>query len=35
MASQCKLTADQFRDLIECPMSRADYEQHLRNSGKV
>ena len=32
MASQCKLTTDQFRDLIECPMSRADYEQHLRNS---
>ena len=35
MANQCKLTADDFRDLVECPLSRADYEQHLRNSGKV
>ena len=35
MAGQCSLTADEFSDLVECPMSRADYEQHLRNLGKV
>jgi hypothetical protein len=26
MASQCKLTNRQFTDLIECPLSRVDYE---------
>ena len=35
MADQCNLTTDQFIDLIECPMSRSKYEQHLRDSGKV
>ena len=35
MARQCKLTTGGFRDLVECPMSRTDYEQHLRNLGKV
>ena len=35
MAGQCKLPPDEFRDLVECPLSRADYEQHLRQSGKV
>ena len=35
MASQCKMTIDEFRDLVECPMSRTDYEQRLRDLGKV
>lgn len=35
MAHQCKLTADEFRDLVECPMSRSEYEQLLREMGKV
>ena len=35
MARQCKLTADDFRDLVDCPMSRTDYEQLLRNSDNV
>ena len=35
MAHQCKLTADEFRNLVDCQMSRPDYEQHLRNLGEV
>ena len=35
MARQCKLTAHEFRKLVDCPMSRTDYEQRLRNSGNV
>ena len=35
MAKQCKLTTDEFRELVECPMSRADYEQRLRDLGQV
>ena len=35
MAGQCNLTANEFNDLVECPMSRADYEQRLRDAGKV
>ncbi|MDD9963097.1 MAG: hypothetical protein OXU70_13500 [Gammaproteobacteria bacterium] len=35
MADQCGLTADEFGDLVECPMSRTDYEQRLRDLGKV
>lgn len=35
MANQCKLTADKFHDLVERPMSRADYEQHLHDLGKI
>ena len=27
MARQCKLTTDEFRDLVNCPMSREAYEQ--------
>lgn len=35
MAGQCRLTNDQFRTSIECPMSREDYEKILRESGHV
>ena len=35
MANQCRLAADEFHDLVECPMSRTDYEQRLRDLGKV
>ena len=35
MADQCGLTANEFRDLVECPMTRAEYERLLRNSRKV
>ena len=35
MARQCKLTADEFRDLVECPMSRTAYERRLRESGLI
>lgn len=35
MAGQCKLTTDDFRDLVECPMSRTDYERRLQDLGKV
>jgi hypothetical protein len=33
MASQCKLTTRQFTDLIECPLSRVDYESILQGQG--
>lgn len=29
MAEQLKLTVDEFKDLIACPLTRADYEQIL------
>ena len=33
MARQCKLTAPQFRNLVDCPLSREAYETILRNQG--
>ena len=35
MAGQCKLAADEFRDLVECPMSREAYERRLCDSGLI
>lgn len=33
MARQCKLTAPQFRDLVDCPLSRTAYEGILKSQG--
>lgn len=33
MAHQCKLTQVQFRDLVDCPLSREEYEKILRAHG--
>lgn len=33
MAHQCKLTNGQFRDLVDCPLSREQYETLLHNQG--
>ena len=33
--AQCKLTSDEFRDLVACPMSREAYERRLRESGVI
>jgi len=33
MARQCKLTAPQFRDLVDCPLSRTAYEDLLKAQG--
>ncbi len=33
MARQCKLTKARFFDLIECPLSRGDYESQLHANG--
>lgn len=35
MARQCILTRPQFLKLIECPLSREDYEVILRQEGKL
>lgn len=35
MARQCALTQAQFLKLIECPLSRKDYEAILREKGKL
>lgn len=35
MAKQCKLTADEFRNLVECPMSCGAYERRLGESGMI
>lgn len=35
MARQCRLTTKQFLELVDCPMSREDYEEHLRREGLV
>lgn len=35
MAKQCKLTKAEFEDLINCPMSRDQYEQKLRERGNL
>ena len=33
MARQCKLTAPQFRDLVDCPLPREAYESILKDRG--
>ena len=33
MARQCKLTAPQFRDLVDCSLSRTAYEDILKAQG--
>lgn len=35
MSKQCKLNKDQFKDLINCPMSREQYEEHLSKKGYI
>lgn len=35
MARQCALTRAQFFKLIECPLSREDYENLLRQAGML
>ena len=35
MARQCRLTTSQFVDLVDCPMSRKDYEAALRGTGEI
>lgn len=35
MARQCRLTRAMFLDLIDCPLSRADYEDLLRQNGDI
>jgi uncharacterized protein YtpQ (UPF0354 family) len=33
MSRQLKLTRKQFNDLVDCPMSQVEYEDHLRQGG--
>ena len=33
MAKQCKITANQFKDLIDCPLSVKEYEELLCQCG--
>lgn len=33
MARQCRLTVPQFRDLVDCPLSRDGYEAILKAQG--
>jgi hypothetical protein len=33
MAKQCRLTTPEFLDLVECPMSRDNYELRLREQS--
>ena len=35
MAKQCKLRAAEFRSLIDCSMSQAQYEALLSSKGKI
>jgi predicted transcriptional regulator len=35
MAKQCGLNTGQFRRLVDCPLSQADYEEILLNSGRI
>jgi predicted RNA binding protein YcfA (HicA-like mRNA interferase family) len=35
MARQCKLKREEFLKLIDCPMSRQEYEQDLKRKGLV
>ncbi len=33
MARQCRLTSQDFLDLVDCPLHRAAYEEKLRSQG--
>lgn len=35
MARQCGLLKSQFMDLVDCPLSRDDYEALLKNGGHI
>ena len=35
MARQCKLNKTEFTKLVDCPMSRAEYEDVLRRQGEL
>lgn len=35
MARQCGVTRAEFRDLVECPLSRERYEHLLRDRSKI
>ena len=35
MAKQCKLRTAEFRDLVDCPLSQADYEALLTGKGEI
>jgi hypothetical protein len=35
MAKQCRITTPEFRDLVACPLSRAEYEAKLSAQGLV
>ncbi|MFN0078572.1 MAG: hypothetical protein ACKVY0_19100 [Prosthecobacter sp.] len=35
MARQCGLTKKQFLGLLDCPLSREDYEKLLKQNGKL
>ena len=35
MAKQCKLRTAQFRALVDCPLSRAKYEELLTTNGEI
>lgn len=35
MARQCKLTTAQFTGLVDCPLSRQEYEVSLRRQGEI
>lgn len=35
MARQCALPRGKFEDLINCPLQREDYEELLRQAGKL
>ena len=35
MAKQCKLPVGDFRDLIDCPLSRTDYDARLIANGEI
>jgi predicted RNA binding protein YcfA (HicA-like mRNA interferase family) len=35
MAKQCGLTSPQFKELINCPLNRSDYESILIGNGRI
>lgn len=35
MARQCKLPRKEFERLVDCPLSRVDYEAHLRSVNAI
>lgn len=35
MAEQCKLDMQKFKDLVECPLSREEYEDILVNEEHI